>query len=237
MTRFDWKVPPRPALTALALGLGASLLGYGIYVLVPAATFTAAGIGNRSMFAGATGVALAIAAAIALVTRLAGPLVRRGLGGALFALLAMLLSLTTARIADHWARAYGNQQAILGAAAVDLASNPAGSTVLLDGFCPYDGPAILFESDWGVSGALWLKFDRPITGNIIAPPMRFERDGIATSIYGYPYFYRYGPSTYVYDPGTRSAAALRNWTDAREYLARRRAPDCPEGYPGHGVPI
>lgn len=237
MRRCDWQVRSRTARQALWIGLAASIAGYGIFLLVGATSFTVSGIGNRTAVASAMGVALAMSAAALLVTGLAPARARRGLGLALFALLATLMTMGSARITGHWARAYGAQQAVLANVRGDLASIPAGAIVLIDGICPYDGPAIVFETDWDVAGALSLAFDRPISGNIVTHGTRFDRSGVKSRIYAFDYFYPYGPHTYAYDARTRSATRLADWSEARSYAAAREPLRCPPGYPAHGVPI
>lgn len=237
MSRCDWHVKSGTAWRALGIGLGASLAGYGIFVLTGATSFTTSGIGNRTAVASAMGVALAASAGLVLATRLAPSWARRGLGSGLFALVAFVMTLATARIAEHWAGAYAKQQAILASARQDLDWLPAGSTILLDGVCPYDGPAIVFETDWDVSGALSLALGRPLAGTIITGTTRFGRKGVLAPIYAIPNLYRYGPTTYAYNPYTRSIVGLAEWRQAQAFLARRRPPRCPVGYEGHGVPI
>jgi hypothetical protein len=113
---------------------------------------------------------------------------------------------------------------------------PPGSTVILDGICPYNGPAILFEGPWDVGGALTLALRRPVTGDVVSPRMTMESRGLATSIYKEPSFYRYGPNLFVYDARRRLLTRLSDARSAVTYFSSRRPVSCP-GYVARGAAV
>jgi hypothetical protein len=235
--RFGWRLERASALKAVAAGVLVSALGYGIFVLNASTSFTPAGIGNRTAVASAMGIAIVIAASVLALAAKALPRANRAAGGVALALLGLLLTLASARISEHWARAYETQQAVLAHVEQDLGWLKPASIVLLDGVCPYDGPGIVFETDWDVAGAMSLVLKRPVAGNLIGRGMRFGRRGAVATIYSNSYSYPYGLNTYAYDVRTRTTTRLADWEAARRYLRQRRPRTCPRGYPGHGVPI
>ena len=222
---------------AMVAGLVTSALGYGIFALNPSTSFTPAGIGNRTAAASAMGLAVLVAASVMALAAKAPGRSRRRVGGAALALLGTLFALASARISEHWARAHERQEAVLLAVRQDLGWLEPGSIVLLDGLCPYDGPGIVFETDWDVSGALSLTLGRPLSGNLIGPGMRFGRQGAVGTIYAFAFPYPYGPRTFAYDLRWRTVTGLTDQRAASRYLERRKPPTCPRGFAGHGVPI
>ena len=143
------------------------------------------------------------------------------------------------RVMAYWAQVPARQLAVLRAAQLDLRSIPSGSTVILDGVCPYHGPAIVFETYWDVGGALSLALRRKITGEAVSPRLSLTPAGLQTSIYGEAASYRYGPTLYAYNPNLRMVAPLADEAAAHRYFSRLdrwRAP-CPASYVGHGVLI
>ena len=70
---------------------------------------------------------------------------------------------------------------------------PSGTTLILDGVCPFSGPAVVFETDWDLRGALQaMHGDKTILADVVGPYMRVTDEGSVTSAYGYETFYRYG---------------------------------------------
>ena len=57
-------------------------------------------------------------------------------------------------LAEQWIAAYAAERTVLANLRERVPSLPPGSTLLLSGTCPYIGPAIVFEADWDLAGAL-----------------------------------------------------------------------------------
>ena len=72
---------------------------------------------------------------------------------------ANVLILTT--IATFWEEAYRQETAILADVQRAVPPSAPGSTLLLDGECPYVGPAVVFDSDWDLAGSVRLMRQRP----------------------------------------------------------------------------
>ncbi len=223
---------------ALGLGTGAFVLGHAPF-LVSFVIFSTTGMANRTFVAGAIGVALILVAALAYAARLA-PRRWRDTAFATVTSVIVVLALTRLfEINNYWAEAPRLQQQVLTRAATDLARVPTGSIVILDGVCPYHGPAVVFENSWDFAGALSLTLGRPIKGDAMRQGISVTHEGLATKFYGNPVLYRYGPRLFVYNPGLRLVESLPNIQAVQTYFARKdRWPSrCPPGRMGHGVLI
>jgi hypothetical protein len=233
------EAPERPWSEARLLLLGAAIfvLGHAVFAIVPAMSFSPTGMANRALVAAAIGVALILVAVLGYGTRLVAPRHRATLFCATAALIVLSGTLRILQIERYWTEAPGIQQKILAAARADLRDVPPQSFVMLDGACPYHGPAVIFEAPWDVSGALSLAAGKTIRGDAVSPRMALRRDGLASSIYGEPAFYPFGRNLYVYDPARRSLVQLGDLNVARRYFGRRSHTQCPRGYLGQGVLI
>ena len=69
-------------------------------------------------------------------------------------------SLVVSGITSFWADAASQQAAVLKSVANHVHSLPQGSVLLLDGFCRYSGPGIVFEEADDTTGAIELTFER-----------------------------------------------------------------------------
>ena len=230
------------------LGLVVFGLGYAIFLTNYNAFATATGIANRVAMAGSVGVALCFVAAAGLIgTLLPSPDGRRRGFAALVAVLAASGFILTTTIASFWIEAYEQEQRVLTAIYDHFPTLPQGGTVLLDGVCPCIGPAVVFESNWDLAGALLMHYrDYELQADVIARTTKLEADALTTSIYadglgeGVYTRYLYGEHVYVYDYKRDTSTTLLNVEAARLYFQTHN-PDfgasCPEGRAGYGVPI
>ena len=216
------------------LGAAAFVLGHATFLIVPSILFSPTGLANRVSVAGAIGIAMIFAAAVGCASRV----VPRAFAAAM-AILAAAATLWIERIETYWAEAPALQWRIIENARSDLRGLPTGSTVILDGVCPYHGPAVVFEAPWDVGGALSWAFRRTINGDTVSPRMSLKANGLLTSIYKQPAFYRYGPTLYAYNPNLRLAVPLTSEEAARDYFGRpgRWPQRCAPGFVGHGALI
>jgi hypothetical protein len=227
-----------PLLRLLLIGVAAFLLGHATFVIVPAILFTPSGIDNRVLVAAATGYAMILAALVALAARAAPARLRNGGFTIAIVVLALAEVARLETIDGYWAQAPDRQNQVLAAARTDLARLPAGSTVILDGVCPYYGPAVVFEAPWDTGPALGHALGREVSGDTVSPRMSLTPTGIATSIYKQPALYPYGPRLFAYNPRLHLLAPLTDAAAARRYFSTGRPPmRCPKGYVGHGVVV
>jgi ferredoxin len=125
---------------------------------------------------------------------------------------------------------------VLTAARADLSSLPVNSTVILDAVCPYEGPAVVFETSWDVGGALTLALGRRTFGDAVSERMSVGEKGLESSIYKAPSFYPYGPGLYVYNVMEHLVVPLPDRGAAINYFGKHPWRDCP-GFVARGVEV
>ena len=226
----------RPPQRLLLAGIVVFLLGNATFLIVPAVVFTSTGIDNRVQVAGAIGVAIMFASLVSLAVR-AVPEQRRGV---IFSTLIVALTASAyvrlSSIEAYWAEAPAVQERVFAAARSDLSAVPANSTVILDGVCPYFGPAVVLETSWDVGGALTLALGRPLKGDAVSPRMSPAASGLRTSFYKEPSFYPYGPMLFIYNPVKHQLTRVTDVETAVGYFRARRAEACP-GFVARGMEV
>ena len=230
----------RQGLGMIGAGFVVFFLGYAIFLTNTNAYVTATGIANRIAIASALGVALVF---VGVFRALSGslPAWRRGVFALTVALLCTAGALVNSAIASYWIAAYDVEQEALAAIRERFPRLPPGSTLILDGVCPYQGPAIVFESHWDLAGALAVQYGDPsLKADVVTPILKVEDGGLSTVIYGYYVHYPYGERLFLYHPGRDQVHVMTDAKTARAYF-ERDYPDlsrgCPAGRPGDGVPI
>jgi hypothetical protein len=214
----------------LLLGFAAFLLGNAVFLIVPYIAFTPTGIDNRTQVAAALGAALIFTAILSVIS------IRPRAFAAVVALITAAAFARLSMIENYWAEAPALQERILSAARIDLRTLPANSAVILDGVCPYHGPAVVFET-WDVGGALTLALGRPVYADTVSPRMSLTPNGLSTSIYKMPDFYPYGERLYVYQPYRHRLVRLDSAAAAKAYFTTHKATLCPAGYVARGVAV
>lgn len=97
---------------------------------------------------------------------------------------------------------------------------PSAGILLLDGFCHYSGPGIVFETDWDFTGPLQVNFQNSsIVGDVISPTTQFTDAGIDTTIYGMPEgHYPHGSNLFVYNVENATLVQLGSKQAALDYF-------------------
>jgi hypothetical protein len=119
---------------------------------------------------------------------------------------------------------------------------PPGTTLLLDGFCQYVGPAIVFETDWETSGALQIAYgDETLKGDVVSPSMQIADDAVTTMSYGQPEArYAYGEKLWLYNVRRKTTYRLTGSLLARQYFQTvnpNKDSGCAPGKEGSGTPV
>ena len=231
----------RLSAALLAGGFGVFWLGYAIFLTNSNVQFTTTGIGNRATIGAAAGVALVLVGAVYGVSALwSSPTSRIRVFGLMVAMLCASSILLNNVLALHWIRASDLQRSILADIHRQQPSLPPRSTLILDGVCPYVGPAIVFESRWDLRGALRLMYrDSSIEADVATRRMVVAPQELSTEIYSDVYRYPFRDGLLVYDHRRRRAYPLTDSEAARRYFAARPfspARDCPPGREGLGAP-
>jgi len=182
-------------MLALA-GLGVLLFfaGYAIFFASFNAAVSSTGANNRTAMASTAGLAFIIVG----VAGWLGSRLRPGRGrvlvfaGAIATTCAAgLLIINT--VATFWVAASERQQQVLDSLREHVPRLPPGADLLLDGVCPYVGPAPVFETWWDMTGALRILYADPtLGGDVVTPRLSLREDGAYTRVYGdlrgpYPY--------------------------------------------------
>lgn len=225
----------------LCLSFPIFLLGYAIFFVNNNIGFTPTGIGNRVAIAGAIGVAFSIVGGFGW---LCSTVVPRRFSNLVFCLLiacvcaANFIVLNT--LATFWVSAYSQEQLVMKHIVQKFPSLPSRVTILLDGMCPYLGPAIVFESNWDLRGSLQVEYkDQSVRADVVKQNIQVKGDGIYTKIYDQVARYPYG-NTFLYNLKTDTVYPLTNEASAKEYFQATQFSNinnCPNYSDGHGVDV
>jgi len=233
------QLPRASVLAMLALaGMAVTGISYGYFYSYFGVN---TGINNRVAIAAAIGVAFSLVAVAGALSRVV--CFRRRVNHFFDVSIALVCGcgcLINNSIASFWIDASYKQQEILGDMARHFSTLPQGSAVMLDGFCPWIGPGIVFETDWDVSGALALLYrDNTIAGDVVRPWMKVTEQGIQQKREGKVYSFA---SLYFYDVRRKESHRIADAGSALHYLAESAREDtdgCLANYRafGAGLPI
>jgi hypothetical protein len=230
-------------LTLGGAGLAVFALGYAIFLTNQQILFTSTGISNRINIAAATGVAMLFVAVFGWVATRRGQVgARRAVFGLLVALVCLCGFVINNTLARYWIEAYRREEEILAAIEARLPALQRGTTLILDGVCPYIGPAVVFESNWDLAGALGVRYREPgLRAAVVTPNMVLEEDALSTLLYENLYArYPYGENLLLFDYRTGQVHRLRDYEAARrqiEWDDPERTNGCPRGEEGFGVSL
>ena len=248
VTSYLWKsfpptIPnPRTYWLLFAAGFGVFWLGAILFAWNAHADFSTAGIDNRITVASALGAACVEVAVVGLGCSMLRSEIRTRTLAVGLGLVCGLNCLVTSGIGWFWKDAAVRQAAILNSVSNHVPSLPQGSVLLLDGFCRYSGPGVVFETDWDATGAIGLTIhDFTLHSDVVSRNLSVDEDAISTTIYGsvegrYPY----GPNMFVYNVQKAALVPLPSKQAAEEYFALMnpsRDSGCPPGQEGVGTKV
>lgn len=227
-----------------SIGVFLFAAGFGIFLTNTNAINTPTGINNRIVLASALGVAIAFVGGIGWVSSLFGSLrLYRYMFSFLVALVCAANFFITNIIASFWVDSYNIQQQVIADIKTRFPRLPAKSTLILDGICPYSGPAVVFESSWDLAGAISIAYgDTTIHADIVTPNLKIEEKGIVTLMYGGANrtFHPYSDRLFVYHLGRNTVHYLPDIKAAKVYFQTFNPDfdnDCPLGSEGMGAGI
>jgi hypothetical protein len=227
----------------IAAGLVVFVAGYGVALMTWEIGFHATGANNRTAVGAAVGVSLVFTGIVGWLSRL---LPSRRLRSHAFAggiaFIAAGSTLITGTVARFWVTAAEMQQEIISALARDVPEPPAGIVLLLDGVCPFHGPAPIFATDWDVTGMLQITYgDGSIRGDVIKPSTEATPAGVRTILFDdWINIYPYGDLLHVYHAGSGRTYTLHDRAAAEAYLAAAAAvgaAQCPPYTDGDGTNV
>ena len=233
----------RTCLWLIVFGFIVFCLGYGLFFPSIQVNFSTAGLANRVAIASAPGAAFTLVAVTGLLcSMLKSHVARARAFGFGVGIVCGLNCLVVSGIAFFWADAASQQTEILKSVATNVRSLPQGSVLLLDGFCRYSGPGIVFETDWDATGAIRLTLgDYSLSGDVVSPNLRLADKEIETTVYGHSEGqYPYGKDLFVYNVLTKTLTSLPSKGAADAYLqAVNPSGDsgCPKAREGDGTAL
>ena len=249
---YMWRMPQtaserrRSAMTAamlLGAGFMVFVLGYAVFFFTQNAQYSTTGISNRVAIAAALGVALGwVGGIVALCTAIARERLRHVAFAASVATAAGVGVLIVGTIGSFWVTAYREEQRVLRDIRSAFPHLPPETTLILDGVCPYVGPAIVFDASWDLAGALRIIYgDYTLRADVVTRNLRVEEAGLKASLYDgrlvteYPY-----RGLLLYHAGLRRHFVFDGADAANRYFESHnptRDGHCPPGREGHGVPV
>jgi hypothetical protein len=228
-------------LCLIAAGFVVFVLDYVPFVAL-VSNFSTDGMSNRVTIAAAIGPACVLVGGTILLIRAVVPTKLQSLSfcGAIAAI-CVLNYVCIASFAECWAKAYILQREIVLEVRKNVNLSP-GSTLLLDGYCRYVGPAPVLENWWDASGALRVAYaDDTLRADVVSPNLEISDDAIRTTYYGRAEGrYIYGVRFWLHNVRRKVTLQLIDSLVARSYL-RTMNPDknsgCPVAADGIGSPI
>ncbi len=233
----------RNASILFAVGLLFYVGGYAIFLVTRDVYFNAlTGLGNRSSVAGAVGAALVLVGVAAFaIWWLKGAVWARRLFGVGVAVFVASGLVTNSVIASFFARASGEQGRILRELEQVWPTLPEQATVIVDGFCPWIGPGVVFESQFDLAGALMSHLHRKdIRADVVKEDLAVGDAGITTNFEGQFAHYPYADTLIVYHLDSRSWQPMSDYAAAKEYFEAAKTEyreRCQQGFTGYGQRI
>jgi hypothetical protein len=223
-------------LMCLGCGIILFIAGYSLVPINPAKD----GINNRAAIAGTLGVAVSVVGLLCMLVSLASGVWRRALFSAVVGFVGMSGALAIDALAKFWVQSYRLQNEFLSDIRSRIPEIPAGTTLILDGICPYSGPAPVFEAWWDLANALSISYGHGgIKANIVTRWLRVEPNGLIIPSCCGPITYPFG-QLFVYHFGHKASYALPDAPAAQSYfdnISTDRASRCPADFYGNGVDV
>jgi hypothetical protein len=229
-------------LIVAAAGFIVYAAGYGVSLTTWEIGFHATGANNRTAVGAAIGTALVFTGVAGVIAALLPGRVQRASFGLLIAFIAASGVLILDTVGGLWAAASVRQNEIIDNVRLRYRTLPDSAVVLLDGLCPYVGPAPVFATDWDVKGMLRIQYgERHVDGDVILPNTEVLAEGIRTTLFDdWIKTYPYGERLFVLHVGSGKSAVLVNEAAARNWfqtVSRPGRPPCPSWTHGDGVDV
>ena len=235
--------PWRRGLGLVGVGVVTFWAGYAVCLVTRISGNTPTGIGNRIAIAAAAGVALVWVGCTSLATSwIPSAIARRHSFAAITATLYAICVFVNASLGAFWAEAYRREVDVIASIKREYVEFPGPGSLIIDGVCPYVGPAVVFESSWDLTGALQVLYGQyGLNADIITPSMTVTDSGLVASLYfgaivtKYPYARM---SIFNVPRGLRCRFATRRTSGATWTSTTRIARSgCAIGTAGEGVPV
>ncbi|MCH7629927.1 MAG: hypothetical protein IH997_14645 [Proteobacteria bacterium] len=178
----------------LASGLLAFALGYAAFLPRMVYGPEPFGLDNRSNIGAAPGAVLILLSGMVWLDRR-----RNGLLGVLTALFCTCGVIVVASIGTSFVRAAEKADDIFADIVAAMPAPRPGTALLLEGECPYLGPAPLYPSAYGLSDRLRLQYRMPsLLADAVTPGTQVTAQGVTVREFGADTLYPYG-QLLIYD--------------------------------------
>lgn len=225
----------------IAVGIIVYFAGYAAFLASAQIQISPTGLSNRVTMAAAVGIAICFIGAIGFVCSF---IPSQRLSQVLFALAVSSICACgyaiNCTVASFFSSSYQAQLAILDSLYATIPVPKPGSTLILDGVCPYNGPAPVFECYWDIRGALQVHYrNQNIKADVRAAKLIYNEDGLTTTIYGENKFYPFSKNLIIYNNNTNKYYILHSSKAADLYFSSAAADmsSCPRGQEGYGATI
>ncbi|WP_207435709.1 hypothetical protein [Sabulibacter ruber] len=224
------------------IGLLVYLAGYAIFLTTVQFMVHPTGLANRVTMAACIGVAICFVAAICIASSLISSVrLKRYFMAISIALVGTFGFITNYTIATFFHKAYQTQLDVISDIQKNIPDLKDNSVLIIDGFCPFNGPAPVFESYWDVTGALRITYNlEKVRGDFRGEGFRFDEKGVTSIVYGEEKFYAFNKDLIIYNLYNKQKVVLDSFEAAKGYFGKEQssiANACPEGEPGNGVNI
>ena len=195
-----------------------------LFLVSARASLTGTGNADRVWTAASFGWAMVITGAVgALASLFQAARARRLAWSGGVAVLCGVSLVVTLGLSHFWTDSYREQNRVLRSLTAALPSLDRGTTVILDGVCPYDGPAPVYAEPWDLSGRLVLEHGDPsLRANVLTTNSEVRRGRLVITTWGEPNTYTPGPrlTLYRYDDAGGTVRTLGDAHAVRQALAR-----------------
>jgi hypothetical protein len=237
--KYSPAVSLRNAGLLFASGFAIFWLGYLLFAFDRNQDFNSAGLANRVTIASALGTALIEIAVVALVCSVFQFRSKMLIFSCAVGAVCAVNCLATLGIAWFWQDAARQRNAVFQSFSTHVHNLPVGSVLLLDGFCRYSGPGVIFEEAWDGTGAVQIGLRNfTLIGDVISPTLSVGDRALYAD--DPDRYYPYGPRLYVYNVLNQSLVQLGSRQAAQNYFSSMNpnlGADCPEGRSNFGSPI
>jgi hypothetical protein len=236
-----WRLRPSSLQAYLLVGLIVFALGYALPIVALDVAFPASGLANRTAIASALGISLAFVGMFALAARYATSTRQsRLVFSCLVAFCCASGMYINGVVGLAFAQATETQNRTLALVQAQYPHPAKRTTLLLDGVCPYVGPAPVFEAWWDASGALDLTYDDPsIVADIVTERTHAASTGFQIALEGESSLYSYG-NVILVNLARKTVTRVTTRADALRYLQDRRreaGSACAPSEPGFGIKL
>jgi hypothetical protein len=215
--------------------------GYVIFATTAQFMSHPTGLANRITMAASIGVATFLLGAIGFASSvLPSDRLKKYFFSAAVACIGAFGFMINYTIATFYHKAYPIQLEVIADLQKEIPILTENSVVMLDGICPYVGPAPVFECNWDVAGILRIVYNqKQVRGNIRTNRFQYNEKGITTMIYGEETFYPFNENLMLYNYQTKQKVLLANFAVADAYFKSTyfSPQSCPPDIEGGGVPI